>query len=203
MRQRLGRNISGGPDGTEYYQKRPIIHRNTPVLGRVYLGASPREAIVVDSEKYPALKKLYEEAKKRATDSSGKINKGMILGAVYNVVKEKMEPDEEKVDEIIEELGVGNDGKVALDVFIERGVGVCRHHALTCAALLELFKIDGYIRGTPSVDRNSTELGAHAWCRYTNSRGEVFILDPTLGFLGRLEDAEEKGIWQYKRPEDY
>jgi len=202
MKKRLSGEISRGPDGREYYQGRPIIHRNTPVLGGVYLGAFPREAIVVDSEKYPALNKLYEEAKRKAMDSAGRVNKGKILKSVFEIVKEKMEFNEKKVDKITKRLG-GNDRKIALDVFIDEGVGVCRHHALACAALLELFKRNGYIQGTPSVDRNSTELGGHAWCRYTNSAREVFILDPTLSFLGSLEEAESEGIWQYKRPEDY
>jgi len=136
-------------------------------------------------------------------DSTGKVNKGKILKSVFEVVKETMKPSEVKVSEIIEKSGVSGDRKIALDVFIKEGVGACRHRALACAALLELFKRNGYIQGTPSVDRNSTELGGHAWCRYTNSAREVFILDPTLSFLGSLEEAESEGIWQYKRPEDY
>jgi len=204
MRRRLGRNISVDSRRRERYQGRSVIHRNTSVLGGVYLGAFPREAIVVDSEKYPAIRELYKEAKKRAINpKTGKIEKNMILGAVYDVVRKKMKPNEEEVEKIIKELRAGNDRKVALDVFIEKGVGVCRHHALACAALLELFRKEGYVQGSPSVDRNSTKLGAHAWCRYTNSAGEVFILDPTLGFLGTPEEAEKKGMWQYKRPEDY
>ena len=205
MKRRLAEQISRGPDGRGYYQGRPVIHSDTRVLGGVYLGAFTREAIVVD-EKYGELNRLYEEAKKRVMDSAGKVNKGKILKSVFEVVKETMKPseaDEAKVNEIIEKLGVSGDRKIALDVFIKKGVGVCRHRALACAALLELFKRDGHIRGISSVDRNSTELGSHAWCRYTNSKGEVFILDPTLGFLGSLNEAESRGIWQYKRPEDY
>lgn len=202
MRERLLGKISIGPDGREYYQGRPIIHRNTPVLGGVYLGASPREAIVVDPKKYKELNKLYENAKRRAMDSV-KVNRGRILKAVYDVVRETMRPNEAKVNEIIQRLKAGDDRKITLDVFIREGVGVCRHHALACTALLELFKRDGYIRGTPRVERNSTELGGHAWCRYTNSAGEVFILDSTLGFFGSPEEAKSRGIWQYKSPEDY
>jgi hypothetical protein len=187
----------------DYYQNRHIIHRDSKIDGGVYLGQNQREAIVVDSKKYPALRKLYEKAKNKAM-RNGVIEKDKILQAVYETVAEAMpKQDDSAVEEIIHRYGVEKDGKISLDVFLLEDVGVCRHDALACAALLELFKEDGIIRGKPSVDRNSTSLGGHAWCRYTNSAGEVFILDVAQGYLGKLEKAQDKNRWVYQRPEDF
>ena len=101
------------------------------------------------------------------------MDRGLILDAVYEVVSAAMPYDDEAVEKIVSETGNDNDGKIALDYFIQEGKGVCRHQALACAALLERFKDEGYIRGTASVDRNSDTRGGHSWCRYTNSEGTV------------------------------
>ena len=61
-----------------------------------------------------------------------------------------------------------------------------------------MFRNDGHIHGRMSVDRNATELGGHAWCRYTNDSGEIYVLDVAYEFAGLIE----KGKWNYKRPED-
>jgi hypothetical protein len=201
MKRRLQRE--GKLDEGDVYQGRPIIHRDSPVNGGVYLGEGQREAIVVDSKKYTGLSALYAIAKDKATVGEN-IRKDLILEAVFQTVREAMpKQDLEAVQKITRKHGVEKDGKIALDVFLEEHTGVCRHDALTCAALLELFKGEGHARGKASVDRNSTEKGGHAWCRYTNSDGIVFILDVAQDYLGRLEKAPEKKRWAYERPEDF
>jgi len=179
---------------------RRIICRDSPIDGGVYIG-NGREAIVVDSAKYPALKTLYEKAKQKAT-IEGRVCKHLILYAVYDTVKNAMRYDKEAVDEIIDNYKVRGNKKIALDVFIKKGVGVCRHQALACGTLLELFKKEGYISGKPSIDRNRDKNKSHAWCRYTNSKGEVFILDVANEYIGPLKTAG-KYRWSYERPEDY
>ena len=187
----------------ELYQGRHIIHRGSSIDGGVYLGQNQREAIVVDFKKDPKLRGLYEIIKDKSSEM-GVVKRGKILRTVFDTVKESMpRQDYEAVKEIIRKYGVQEDGKVSLGVFLEEGAGVCRHDALACSALLERFKEEGTIKGVASLDRNSTHLGGHAWCRYTNSINEVFILDVAQNFLGRLEESLNEDRWAYQRPEDY
>ncbi|MEK6864758.1 MAG: hypothetical protein AABX27_05670, partial [Nanoarchaeota archaeon] len=131
----------------EFYKGRRIVHRDSPIDGGVYLGAGEREAIVVDSEKYAEINKLYSIAKEKALIGKVEKNvaKGLILNAVYDTVKEAMNYNKAAVKGLVAICNSGTDGKIALDIFIKNKVGVCRHMALACGALLELFKKEGYI----------------------------------------------------------
>ncbi|MDO8517260.1 MAG: hypothetical protein Q7S33_03985 [Nanoarchaeota archaeon] len=186
-------------DGVPYYQGRFLIERESPIDGGVYLGQGQREAIIVDSQKGIQLKKLYEIAKKKASENN-KVKKYKVMDAVFETVGEFMKFDEDKAEEIVKEKNAGKDVKINLDCFIENGVGVCRHMALTCGVLIEMFKKDGYVSGKPSVERNSSEAGGHAWCRYTDNNEKSLILDVARGYIGLLEN----GIcaWNYKRPSE-
>ena len=194
-------------NGVTCFQGRPLIGRDMPIRGGVYLGAGAREAIVVNAES-AAIRGLFGEALRRVTNADGTIDKTRILQTVYEVVRDALPTqDVDAVESLIRELGVGADQKVDLDVFIGRGVGVCRQSALLCGAILELFKAEGYIRGEISVDRNTMtyelhgqeKVSGHAWCRCTNSAGEVIILDVTHGFKGMLGEAKAEGFWDYAR----
>jgi len=181
------------------YRGRRVIHKDTPIDGGVYLGAYLREAIVVDSEKYTEISRIYNIAKEKAgvERNDGRL-KERVLNAVFDTVKESMNYDEAAAHRLVDIYKSGTDGKIALDVFIKNKVGVCRHMALACGALLELFKKDGYIRGNASIDRNTDRRG-HVWCRYTNSGGDVFILDVARNYIGLLKDAKN---WDYRRPDE-
>ncbi len=76
--------------------------------------------------------------------------------------------------------------------------------SLLTGYLLERLSKDGLVGGKVSVDRNYVQgLGGHAWVRYTNSGGEVFILDSAQGYIGRLDEMDEsQKRWFYERPED-
>lgn len=186
----------------ELYQGRRIIHRDSSIDGGVYLGEGQREAIIVDSID-PRVRNLYELAKNRAM-IDGILIKDKLLRIVYDAVAETMpRQDDDAVKKLVLREGLENDSKVSLGVFLEEGVGVCRHDALACAVLLELFKRDGLIQGKASVDRNSMCFGGHAWCRYTNSGDERWILDVRQGYMGRLEDSLAENKWAYQRPDDF
>lgn len=184
------------------YKGRSLIRQDSVIDGGIYLGAYEREAIVVDSVKYPLLVKVYQEAKQRTRNDSGVVCNNLILWMVYSLVQEKLPFNEPKVEEIVRQYHVNGDGKISLSFFIDKKAGVCRHQALLAAFLLERFKGEGHLHGRVSVDRDSTSSGAHAWCRYTTSYGRVFILDPAKKFMGDLSEAAPKKSLFYFRDSD-
>jgi hypothetical protein len=200
--QLLKDRISELLDSDGNYEGRPLIYRDQPIDGGVSLGGFPREAIVVDSKKYPAINRLYEIAKRKAT-VNGKVLRSGVLRAVYDTVNKALPTQSEfAVNQLLANAGIGDDEKITLDAFINEGVGVCRHSGLTAGVLLERFIKDGHIRGNVSIDRNTTGLGGHEWARYTSFNGNVAILDVTQRFFGTLEESAAQFTWPYARPED-
>lgn len=181
-----------------FYLGRRIIERDSPIDGGIFLGEGQRPAIVVDSEKYPAIGTLYEKAKKKALVGlvENHVTKGLVLNAVYDTVKQTMTfNDDHSVETLLMFMHCGKDGKVSLDAFIDNKIGQDEHMALACGVLLELFRKDGFISGKPSIDSNE----GHAWCRYTNSGGEVYILDVAQNYIGRMKKAINR---DYRRSTD-
>lgn len=181
---------------------RPIISRDKPINGGVYLGSGTREAIVVDDEKDPALDKIYQELVQRIKqhEANGENVKGVFLAEVYNIIQDVMPSSPSNVDRLTEDLEP--DTKIYLSGFI--GGGVCRHHALLGGYLLERLAKDGYAGGKVSVDRNQVpDRGGHAWVRYQSSSGEIYIIDASQHFIGKLSDIRESdNRWFYERPSD-
>lgn len=190
-------------DGEPHYEGRHVIGRDTDIDGGVYLGGGEREAIVVDSE-YGAIPELYEEAKEQAKNAASRADgrtKDYALFAAYDTVRDAVEFDGEAVDNIVERNNVAEDGKIALDSFINNGVGKCRHQALATGAVIEQFQEDGYLTGDVSIDRNQDDRGGHAWVRYETSGGDIQIIDPTQDVFAPLEQTVDES-WDYARPED-
>ncbi len=205
------------PDGSERarFKGREIIGRDTPIQGGVYVGESSREAIVVD-EKYGGLPKVYNELLKRRRKAMypgilrflwkqaprAKNFKEGLLEEVFALVREKLPPSQAAVDEVARQYHLKGDQKIPLDAYLDKG-GVCRHETLLGGWILEKLIKEGYIQGRVSVDRNFVPgQGGHAWIRYTNSRGKVFIIDAAQNYIGALEDVGKSTRWFYERPED-
>lgn len=200
----------------ELSKDRPDIARDTRINGGQYRGAYGGESIVVDREKYPeGFNQAYGEVLRRATDDKGVIHKDWVLQSVFDVTREVLPYDQEVVDRVFRDVADGIDGqKVALDTYLAAGGGVCRHQALLGASLLEKLCDEGVLGGHVSVDRNALKnyqdgWDGHAWIRYTNSAGKVFILDPAQDRIGELDDLmkrvhndREAGLWDYARDED-
>lgn len=194
---------------------RETIGRDTPIDRGVYEGTYGGEAIVVDSTKDVMLTDATGEILTLITDPAGHPQKNYALHTVFNYVRDNMPYDQAAVDEIFRDYCQGRDGqKIALDVYIRQHAGVCRHQALFAGALLEGLVKRGVLTGAVSVDRNMVrtkgdEYDGHAWVRYTNSKGTVFILDVAQGRIGPLEDfmqerrAGRDKIWDYARPSDH
>lgn len=187
----------------KFFKGRPIIGRDKAINGGIYLGASAREAIVVDDQKDQQLNYAYNELiqlRKKAQEHGETFKQGVLLEA-YNLVKRLIPFDLNNTDRIIG-VSTKSDRKIALSVFF--GGGVCRHQALLLAYFLERLLKEGYLKGKVSIDRNFVDgKGGHAWVRYTNSVGKVFILDPTQNYVGSLDDIErDDQKWFYERPEE-
>ena len=180
----------------EFYKGRHIIARDSPIDGGVYIGANPREAIVVDSTKYERTGKIIAQAIERYHLT------GNAIKTAYDITREHLRYDNKEVENIEEKLSEGKrDVKISLDEYLYKGVGVCRHMALVSALILEKFIEEEFIFGEVSVDRNViSPLGAHAWCRYTDTNETIFIIDPAKNYVGRIEDAQ--GIWIYERDDE-
>lgn len=200
----------------ESYQGRRIIGRDTPIDNGVYFGNYGGEALVVDSNKYPThYERLLTEVKERASDDTGEVVRNKVLDAVFETVKKAMPYSQKGVDTLLADIARQDghkefkDGtKVDLSMFIEDGVGVCRHQALAAGLLLEKMKAAGHIRGDISIDRSMSwnpkgERDGHAWVRYTSHSGGVWILDVAQNYNGPLEESEgRRHGWDYLRPEE-
>ena len=190
------------PDGRRenLYQGRAIIGRDTPINGGVYF-YNQDEAVVVDDQADKRLMPIYGSVIQKIEQirRTGIDPKGQILNIVYETVARLMPYDTGAGDRVHQR--VGDNHKVYLGEFI--GGGVCRHQGLLAAYLLEKLKTNGYVRGTVSVDRNQIlGRGGHAWARYTNSAGVVYILDVAQHYLGELKKKKNLLAWNYERPED-
>lgn len=197
------------------FKGRPSIERDSQIDGGVYHGTYGGEAIVVDTEKYPNEYNKWLDIAKEKASVNGEIKKNHILKSTFDTVLEEMPYSKNGVDNLLSNIAAGRgeskfkDGtKVSLDYFMREHAGVCRHQALVVGTLLEMFKKEGYISGEVSVDRNTNwnpvtdEKGGHAWCRYTNSGGDIFILDVAQKYAGTLEDSKTEAQWNYLRPEE-
>src|SRR5215510_2582661 len=160
---------------TKRYHNRDIIGRDSPIDGGVYLGAYQREAIVVDFFSSPAIRSIFESAKLEIYAQSLRAELD-ILNAVYAAVYQVMTYDRDAVEELVRAQGVKEDGEISLEVFADRGIGVCRHMALTCGVIIEKLIEEVVMEGRVSVDRKTIKQEGHAWCRYTVPDGAVFII---------------------------
>jgi len=187
----------------------PIIRRDSPIVGGVCMGASEREAFYV-AHVSGAINGMKENVRKRAS-YDGMLRRSKILRSIFEEVKESLPYDSGKVDQIVRNKGVENDGLISIGEFIRGKAGVCRHQAVASAALMEHFgkycTDNNRLRGKPSVDRNGFGGSAHTWARYTSYNGSVIILDVAQDFISILNEStknaiEEGKLWNYNRPDD-
>ena len=215
---------AGAPYG--YYANRFIIGSRFPhVIGGVYLGAGSREALVVDDYLCDKEGRMHEsllyhtytvfiEQRKRYCERHKIAFRDGLLRAAYEKVPSLMTYDDAAVNEMVQQFkAIRPDQKVALDHFVLKGVGVCRHQALLLAYFLEKLSNERdpamRITGTFSLERNSVrtpthQLGAHVWVRYTTgTSGHVAILDPAQHVFAKLDEVlNDPTKWVYARPDE-
>ncbi len=207
-------------DGKKEYAGRHLVNRDTAINRGVYVvGGRHGEALVIDDEKYPkelndvylrvteAIQNQHEKPfnpiralKKAIRQPEGAESVLPELESVFGVVSDVLRYDIAATDEL------ARDGqKIALNSYISEGVGVCRTQATLCAYVIERMIGDGMLKGRVSIDRNEAVVdgrrGGHAWARFADESGQVFIIDPAQKYVGSLEVVSDKG-WAYRRTED-
>jgi hypothetical protein len=200
----------------DWWEGRPLIGQDTDINHGVYAGTYSGEGITVDIQAYPEEYQMLEDKVESKLAEMSELGVGLprnelLLQAIFETVKETYTYSEKGVNRIIEEYGASNPDihrKIPLNAYIKEGIGVCRHQALTQAVLIEKYIHAGELRGKVSVERSAqynpqNELEGHAWVRYTNSAGQVYIADTVQDYFGILTDRSLDGAgWNYLRPEE-
>ncbi len=223
---RLGSNAgfeppSGTDPSTPYgrYLGRPIIGRDSRIDGGVYIGRKPREAIVVDMARAGLLDNVYRnwlrELQKQApmwpwqhitTGRKRAVQRyvGLHVATLARALVSRLLPfDRHVVAQVAQEHTLGPDDKVRLDVYLRRHGGVCRHQVCLLGALLERLVDEGWAEGHVSIDRKYVPRQySHAWVRWTDGGGQVWILDAAQDVWGPLDSFEPERRWFYAREDE-
>ncbi|MBS0653735.1 MAG: hypothetical protein JSR39_09480 [Verrucomicrobia bacterium] len=79
---------------------------------------------------------------------------------------------------------------IPIDHFIEKGIGVCRHHALIAAYILDrlTYEEPPLLKGAAQHMRDNIPFGAHVWTTFINESGAKWHID-TL--WDRIEDFSD------------
>lgn len=194
----------------------PIIGMGTKIIGGVYMGHLPREAIhVVMDAKHTELHRLHEKFVRPRRgwkywvwwvlgqrDMALSVFKRNLLIDLMQFVQRELPFNEAEVDRLARQHHLNRDVFVPLDVYIRHRAGVCRQQMCLTGALLELLKQDGYIDGTPRINRRYIPgLLAHAWVKYTASDGVEWIVDPAQNVCLPLAELDEARRWFYSGSE--
>lgn len=187
-----------------YFSGRRIIARDAGINRGISMGDSKRELIVVDDEKFPQLKEVYEGLfKKRRQElldkrERTKTGTAETLDLVYRYVLDLMPYDSKVAKEFSDKYA---DQKVSLTVFLDRKGGECRHQALLAGYLIERMVKEKLLKGKVAINRNFVKvLGGHSWVKYVDKNDETYIVDPAQKFCGTLEEAKENASWFYEEP---
>lgn len=203
---------------------RPKIVRDTPINGGAYpVGGADGEILIIDDKKYPkelneAYDTVIEALSKKPDDIVATSGLKKLLG---RKPKTELLTETERTFETIRKEVAGilkydlkatraiatPSQEVPLGDYIKAGVGICRTQGVLSAYVIERLIDEGKLEGHVSVDRNQIEVddttSGHAWARFTDKTGQVYIIDPAQRFAGTLEKANNNpDKWDYRRTED-
>jgi hypothetical protein len=179
-----------------------VLGRDMEINGSAYPGSSSREIITIDDSiegsELPVLNlRLKRRLEERIQSNTNK--EEVVCSEVFAFVREVLLYDGSAIEKIATEK---KNQPVEIDEFIRKGIGVCRHQGVLAAYLIGNLIKEGYIGGKISVDRNYIpDKGGHGWARYTDSNGEVMIIDAAQKFVGRMTQPPQTG-WSYERSKD-
>ncbi len=206
----------------------PVMDRDTPILGKVLAPHHDSYEAIFVSEQSEALNGLLKNIKRNLSYVDKYGNKHFKQGpaiseAVFKEVANQIPYDLKKSDEIVRKKLSSGSFTISIGEFIRGHAGVCRHQAITCAALLEMLKNDPdfKIQGFPHINRNHVKnletgiSGGHAWARYDSAakdesgknlayildvaqqQGVLLLNDPMIQNL-----IAQKKIWNYNQPDE-
>lgn len=186
----------------------PIIGMGTRVIGGVYMGHKPREAIHVDArDPNGEIRRLYKRFVHRRrtfwywfwlmTHPKRAIGKNLFVDLMH-FVQHELPFSDEVVRRVGAQHHLNKDKIVSLDVYIHARGGVCRHQMCLLGALLELLAEDGYVGGATSINRRHVPgLFSHAWVEHQDSDGSRWIIDPAQNVCEQLSNLDGSRHWFY------
>lgn len=178
---------------------RHLIGRDTPINGGFSASMDEPDWVIVDDQRDLNLQQAYMELLRRLRERGWDF-KQFALSEVFKYVQEKI-PYDKKIYAKISGDSIDERKPIPLTNYFQGGV--CKHQALLAAYLLEKLVNAGALRGKVSFDSNRFFVfGGHAWVRYTNSVGTVFIIDPSQNYCDQLSPVDQDRRWQYERPEE-
>jgi hypothetical protein len=179
--------------------------------------SSSREMILFDANNSPLLNQRYNQFERFVLQYCQRHGlatippKDLLMLTDHfmsHVVFPKDVTVEEKIDAFIAETRqdpniakVQSQPCIPIDDFIKKGVGVCRHHALVGAFLIEKFNQKNPQVGfkchiqimRDDLEQNNRKVGAHAWVNLITENGDILLLDSLNNFLGNLNDLQFRG----------
>ncbi len=197
------------------FRNRHVIGTGTRVLGGVFLGHVPREALVVDVEDAWLQKKFLQFmharfANLRSLYLRGELDIEMTVPglsrafaqalpeALFAFTRTCLTYDETRVARLFREKQLELDAEFSLDHYLAAGTGVCRHMILFLVAMFELLEKKSLTIGRMFLCRcYIPHMFSHAWARHEAIDHPILILDPAQNFLGPLEEGGEMGKFIY------
>ena len=192
-----------------------IIERDTPVIGGVWASKSRENIWVAPND--PDFKKIFWKVirfieKTWRSEPRSLSAELKIVDKAHEIVKQEFKEkrnlrsiDREEIIDSFREVPF-----ISIWTLFRLGVDKCRHQAVVLAAVLQKLQEEDYLGGRISLDRSRQAHGGggHAWVRYTDTSGTIWIMDLSKHFNNSLEKAFEiwkkdhHAVWPYWRPED-
>lgn len=150
-------------------------------------GSIRQETILLDPRNSPLLEKIFTDAVNRLNviklNVIGNITEDQAFEVVSSCVRlsfPKYENTTSKVNDFVsqKQTDKNNSPVIAIDNFITKRLGVCRHHALVTAHILyrltqmKEFGLTGIVQ---IIRDNLSKGGAHAWVTYATKKRMVHI----------------------------
>jgi hypothetical protein len=168
----------------------------------VSVGSSKdREMVLFDPTQSPLLQQAYEkfvEAMQEVPSPSdaNSFSKEIIKFMRKDVFSEKNDV-QQRVDQFVassDSTGIRCDGSpcIPIDKFIEKKIGVCRHHSLVAAYFLDRYMQENpgklSFKGKIQIMRDNVINGAHAWLTLVTDKGEIHSIDTLNNFHFKIDE---------------